>query len=108
MVVNYCCIGVGLCLDTQSRLTLCNPWNVGCQAPLPMWILKQEYWGGLQSPLPGTLPSPRMKPRSPAFQEDSLPSEPPGKISPISLKDKDSKINTLITRIAHKRVSTIG
>ena len=84
-------ITVGLCLNTQSHLALCNPWNVGCQAPLPMWILKQGYWGVLQSPLPGTLPSPGMKPRSPALQEDSLPSEPPGKISPISLKDKDFK-----------------
>ena len=73
-----------------------------------MWILKEEYWGVLQSPLPGTLLSPEMKPTSPALQEDSLPSEPPGKIPPISLKYKDSKIRTLSTRIAHKRVSTIG
>ena len=32
----------------------------------------------LTSP-PGDLPSPGIKPRSPAFQLDSLPSKPPGK-----------------------------
>ena len=105
MVFNYCCIAVGFCLVAQSCLTLCDPWNVGCQASLPMWILRQEYWGGLQNPLPGNLPCPQMKPRSPALQEGSLPSEPPGKILPISLKDK---IRTLSTIIAHKRLSTIS
>ena len=29
--------------------------------------------------LPGNLPDPGIKPRSPALQADSLPSEPPGK-----------------------------
>ena len=30
-------------------------------------------------PSPGNLPNPRIEPRSPALQEDYLPSEPPGK-----------------------------
>ena len=29
---------------------------------------------------PGNLPNPGIKPRSPTFQVDSLPSEPPGKL----------------------------
>ena len=38
----------------------------------------QEYWSGLPFPFPGD-PDPGIEPRSPVFQEDSLPSEPPGK-----------------------------
>ena len=44
-----------------------------------MGILQQEYWSGLPCPPPGALPNPRINPRSPALQTDSLLSEPPGK-----------------------------
>ena len=44
-----------------------------------MGFSRQEDWSGLPCPPPGDLPNPRIKPRSPALQEDSLPSEPPGK-----------------------------
>ena len=43
-----------------------------------MEFSKQEYWSGLPFPSPGDLPDPGMKPRSPALQADSLPSEPIG------------------------------
>ena len=49
---------------------------VGLSLSKPSW---QEYWSGLPFPSPGDLPDPRIKPRSPALQADSLPSEPPGK-----------------------------
>ena len=39
----------------------------------------QEYWTGLPCPSLWGLPNPGIKPRSPALQVDSLPSEPPGK-----------------------------
>ena len=39
----------------------------------------QEYWTGLLCPSLWGLPNPGIKPRSPALQVDSLPSEPPGK-----------------------------
>ena len=39
----------------------------------------QEYWSGLSFPPPGELPDPRIEPRSPALQADSLSSQPPGK-----------------------------
>ena len=55
-------------LVAQSCLTLCNPWTVARQAPLSM-----EYWSGLPFPSPRDLPDPRIEPRSPAFQADSLP-----------------------------------
>ena len=37
-----------------GRLALCNPWTVTCQAPLSMGFSRQEYWGGLPFPSPGT------------------------------------------------------
>jgi len=60
-----------------------NPWTVARQAPLSMGFSKQEYWSRLPLPTPGNLDDPRIKPGSPAFQADSLPSEPPKK--PYSL-----------------------
>ena len=50
-----------------------NPWTVVYQAPLSMEFSRQEYWSGLPFPSSG------IKPRSPAWQADSLLSEPPGK-----------------------------
>ena len=52
-----------------------TPWTVGHQAPLS----RQEYLSGLPGPPPGDLPNRGIKPRSPALQVDSLPSEPAGK-----------------------------
>ena len=64
----------------QSCLTLCN--LVDCrayQAPLSVRFCRQEYWSGVPCPPPGDLPNPRIEPRSPTLQADSLQSEPPGK-----------------------------
>ena len=45
-----------------------------------MEFSRREYWSGLPFPSPGgDLPKPGIKPGSPALQEASLPSEPPGK-----------------------------
>ena len=44
-----------------------------------MEFSRQEYWSELPFPTPGDLPDPGIEPRSPALQEDTLPSEPPGK-----------------------------
>ena len=56
-----------------------TPWTVACQAPLSMRFPRQEYWSGLPFPSPGDLPHPGIEPGSPAYQADSLPSEPTGK-----------------------------
>ena len=45
-----------------------------------------EYWSGLPFPPPGDLPHPGIKPGSPAWQANSLPSEPRGK--PLGLPGK--------------------
>ena len=41
-----------------------------------MGLSREKYWSGLPFPSPGDLPNPRIKPGSPALQEDPLPSEP--------------------------------
>ena len=55
------------------------PRIVTCQIPLSMEFSRQEYWRGLPFPSPGDLPRPEVESKTPALQEDSLPSEPPGK-----------------------------
>ena len=57
-----------------------TPWTEARQAPPSMGFFKQEYWNGLPFPSPGDLPDPGIKPASPAWQADSLPSELPGKL----------------------------
>ena len=53
-------------------------WTIARQAPLSVGSTRQEYWSGLPFLPPRDLPNPGIKPRSPALQVDSLPSEPPG------------------------------
>ena len=45
----------------------------------PWGFSRQEYRSGLPRPPPGDLPNPGIEPRSPTFQIDSLPSQPPGR-----------------------------
>ena len=68
----------------QSKLPSCvwlfvASWTVAHQAALSMGFPRQEYWIGLPFPPPGGLPHLGIKPRSPALQAGSLPSEPPGR-----------------------------
>ena len=59
--------------------TLAAPSTVAHQALLAMEFSRQEYLSGLPFPSPGDLPNPGIKPRSPALQADSFPTELPGK-----------------------------
>ena len=73
------CLSYVLSCSVVSGL-FATPWTVPCQAPLSMGILQariQEYWSGFPCPPPGDLPNPAIEPRSPAWQADSLSSEPP-------------------------------
>ena len=72
--MEYCVV-----LVSQLCLTLCNLWTIAHQAPLSMGFSRQEYWSGLLFPSPGDLPIPGIELRSPAWQADSLLSEPLGK-----------------------------
>ena len=49
--------------------------------PCPWGFSRQEYCNDLPCPPPGDLPNPGIKPRCPALQVDSLPSEPIGELS---------------------------
>ena len=64
--------------EGRGGLACCSPWG-------------QEYWSGLRFPSPGDLPNSGIKPRSPALQANSLPSEPPGKpwVLPLLLAKED-------------------
>ena len=51
-----------------------TPWIVES-----LGFSRPEHWNGEPSPSPGDLPDLGIEPGSPAWQADSLPSEPPGK-----------------------------
>ena len=70
-----------------SRVRLfATPGTVTRQPPLSMGFSRQEYWSRLPFLSPEDLPDLGIEPGSPALQADSLPSEPPGKISFLWLK----------------------
>jgi len=54
-----------------------------------MGFSRQEYWSGLSFPSPED-PDPGIEPRSPAFQADSLPCEPPGKFVKMNIYNETS------------------
>ena len=74
---------LGVCGDAGLVVKLCptlaTPWTVAHRAPLSVGFSRQEYWSGLPFPSLGDLPHPGIKPRSPALQTDSLPTELQGK-----------------------------
>ena len=57
---------------TQSCPTLCDPMDYTVHG-----ILQARRLEWVAFPSPGDRPNPGIKPRSPALQADSLPSEPP-------------------------------
>ena len=57
----------------QSSLTLCDPMEPA--RLLRPWILGKNTGVGCHFLFQGNLPNPGIKPRSPTFQADSLPSE---------------------------------
>ena len=61
---------------TQLCLTLCDPMDCSPPRSSPMGFYKQEYWSWLPFPSPGDFPDSGIKPGSPAFQADTLTSEP--------------------------------
>ena len=69
---------MSVCESLSHVQLFATSWTVVCQAPLSMGFSRPEYWSGLPLPSPRDLPNPGIKPRSPALQTDSLPSEPPG------------------------------
>ena len=58
-----------------------NSSTVASQLHLSIGFSRQEYWSGLPFPSPEDLLDSGIEARSPALQADSLPSEPPGKLT---------------------------
>ena len=90
-----------------------TPWIIACQIPLFMGILRQENWSGLPFPSPGDHPNPGIEPRSPAFQEGTLTSEPPrkpimttGKIIALTRRTFVGKVMSLLFNMLPKLVIT--
>ena len=75
-----------------------TPWTVTHQTPLSMGFSRQEYWSELLFPSPGDLPDSGTEPKSPALQEDSIQTEPPGKsfLSVENLYLKNNREGTAI------------
>ena len=68
-----------MCLVTQLCPTLCDPMDCSPPGPSAQGDSTGQITGvDNHSLLPGDLPNPGIKPRSPALQADSLLSEPLG------------------------------
>ena len=66
---------VKLLSHVQLLVTL---WTVAHQAPLSIGILQARILEWVAISFSRDLPDPRIEPRSPTLQADSLPSEPQG------------------------------
>ena len=70
----HLCESDSVCESLSHVQLFATPWTVACQAPLSMGFYRPEYSSGYPFPSPRDLSNPRIKPRSPALQADSLPS----------------------------------
>ena len=66
-------------LVTQLCLILCNPVDCSPPGSSVHGVLQARMLKCVAIPFPGDCANPGFKPKSPAFQEDSLLSKPPGK-----------------------------
>ena len=66
-------------LVAQSHLTVCNPMDCSLPDSSVPAVLQARIWRGLPCPSSGYLSNPGIRPRSPALQANSSPSESPGK-----------------------------
>ena len=75
----FCEVRAVLCIVAQSYPTLQPHGLKPARFLRPGGFSRQECWSGLLCSPPGHIPNPGIKPRSPALQADSSPSEPPEK-----------------------------
>ena len=73
MALMYVC-----CMFSHVQL-FATPWSVAPRLLHLREFPREEYWSGLPCPAPGDLPDSGIKPGSPAFRVDSLPTELSGK-----------------------------
>ena len=95
-------------LVTPSCPTLCDPMDCSLPGSSVHGILQVRILEWVTMTSPGDLPDPGMNPRSPALQEDSLPSEPSGKpkntgVSSLSLLPGNFPTQELNQSLLHCR-----
>ena len=80
-LLSYCLLTFFLLSLTYRSVcwTVCDPVDCSPPGSSVHGDSPDKYWSGLPCLPPEDLPNPRIRPRSPALQADSLPSEPPGK-----------------------------
>ena len=98
---NKCTLNINTQIKSESvscsvLANSATPQTVAHQSPLSMEFSRQEYWSGQPYLSPGDLHNPGTKPRSPAFQADSLPSEPPGKVKNKRIERRHTVVDILI------------
>ena len=74
-VILMMAMSVSVCSSLSHVQLFVTSQTVARQGPLSMVLSRQEYWSGLSFPPSGDLPNPKIKPRSPLLETDSLPSE---------------------------------
>ena len=77
----------GLAEAWPPIMKVTTPWTIPS-----MEFSRLEYWSGEPFPSPGVLPNPRIEPRSPTLQADSLPAEPQGE---PQVKPKNTGVGSL-------------
>ena len=86
LLLNICCdfhVKSGSEIS-RSCLTLCEPMDCSPPGSSVHGILQARILDCVAMPSSRDLPNPGIEPRSPAFQADSLLSEPPGKPRKLS------------------------
>ena len=68
-----------MCLVTRLCLTLCDPMDCSPSGSSVLGILQARILEWVAMPFSRGSSQPKIKPRSPTLQVDSLPSELPGK-----------------------------
>ena len=74
------CMNNSVCVIQLLMFNSFDPTDCSQPGSSPLESSRQEYWNGLPFPVAGDLPDSGIKPRSPALQAVSLPSEPPEKL----------------------------
>ena len=96
-------------LVAHSCSTRCDPVDYSPPGSSVHRILQVRILKGLPFSSPGDLPDPGTEPRSPALQADSLPFEPPGKLSDAILGPSSVfGVSVLHTQTPLKPIGTKG
>ena len=78
--------------------SLQSPWTIAYHAPPSMGFSRREYWKGCHFLLQGIFQTQGMNPGLLHWQEDYLPSEPPGKVMCLNNPSKETSAPGAIHR----------